>query len=69
MTLSLREKIRLILDRYKITGDLWEYMTTRWGLYLPPKKQTSRKFMKDLLYDRKKMLYQKDIRPFKPPNW
>ena len=67
--LSFDEKVKLILSRYRCTKDLWLYMTTRMGVLLPPLTKCQRKFLNQIMYQRKKYLLQKDVPAFNIPRW
>ena len=67
--LSKEEKIRLIRMRYRSTKDLWTYMTERLGYLLPTLKNCRHKHILDILYERKKVLLQKDVPAKKIPGW
>ena len=67
--LSKEEKIRMIMMRYKSVKDLWTYMTERSGYLMPSLKNCRLKHIQDILYGRKKFLYQKDVTAKKMPSW
>ena len=68
-SLSHDEKIRLIMMRYKSAKDLWTYMTERLGYLMPSLKNCRLKHIQDILYQRKKVLLQKDVPAKKIPSW
>ena len=54
-----RSRIYLNLFGFKarIKNELYRILTTEVNLYLPPKKETSIYFVRDIIHNRKKVIY------------
>ena len=55
--------------RYKSVKDLHTYMTERLGYLMPTLKNCRLSHIQDILYGKKKVLYQKDVPAKKIPGW